>query len=142
VVDHRAPSGRSELLCLSYIEKISSHVEKKERLAKSIGYHIASGFIVKVPSWVNLFIHSTHPLETELASPPPNNLLGDTAYVDDPSRIVASYHADWWNSPGGALIIPKAYSQEETAAFNHWLTLANQVRSNSHILIYLSLRII
>ena len=76
---------------------------------------------------MNFFILSTHPQESELASPPPRNLLVDTTYMDDPSSIVASYHTDWWNSPGGAFAVPAAYSDEETAAFHDWLKLADQV---------------
>ena len=97
---------------------------------KSIGYHIAFGFIVKIPYWVKFFIRSTHPQEREFASLPPFNLLLDTPYGDDPSEVVASYHADWWNSPGGACTIPAANSDDETAAFNDWLKLANQVCVN------------
>ena len=106
---------------------MSSHA-KQERLANAIGYHLALGFIVKVPCWVNFFIRSTHPLEPELALIPPFNILVDTTYVDDPSHVVASYHADWWNSPGGPWTTPPPYSESETAAFNDWLNLADQVR--------------
>ena len=106
----------------------------QDRLAKSIGYHVAFGFIVKVPSWVKFFIRSTHPQEREFASLPPFNLLLDTTYTDDPSRVVASYHADWWNSPGGACTLPPADSEDETVAFNDWLKLANLVGTINHYL--------
>ena len=128
-MDYGPPSGGSESLRVLWIENIS-YIGNQDRLAKSIGYHVAAGFIVKVPSWVNFFILSTHPQESELASPPPRNLLVDTDYIDDPSRIFASYSTDWWNTPGGPLAIPAAYSEEETAAFHEWLKLADQVRVN------------
>jgi len=107
--------------------KILSHIEKQDRLAQTIGYHIALRFIVKVPSWVKFFIHSTHPLETEFALLPPINLVNMT-YMDDPSRMITLYHADWWNSPSGAWTTLPTYLDDETAAFNDWLELANQVR--------------
>ena len=50
--------------------------------------------------------------------------------MDDPSRIVAVYHADWWSHPGGSLTIPAAYSDDEKAAFHEWWKLANQVCFN------------
>ena len=85
-----------------------------------------------------------HPQEREFASLPPVNLLLDTPYGDDPSQVVATYHADWWNSPGGACTIPAANSDDETAAFNDWMKLANQVCASTHSLglanyVYLSL---
>lgn len=91
---------------------------------------------MKVPSWVNFFILSTHPQEKELASLPPLNLLVDTEYTDDPSRVVTTYHADWWNSPSGAVTVPAAYSEEEREAFHDWWKLANQVSFSSHNIIH------
>ena len=129
MVDHGSPPGGSEFFSVPLIE-FTFYLEYQDKLANSIGYHIAAGFIVKVPSWVNFFILSTHPQESELATLPPRNLLVDTAYMDDPSSIFAAYKADWWNNPGSALTIPAAYSEEETAAFGDWLKLANQVRVN------------
>lgn len=82
---------------------------------------------MKIPFWVKFFFESTHALETEFALLPPLNVLVDATYPDDPSRVVASYHSDWWNSPGGVWTTPLAYSEEETAAFEDWLELANEV---------------
>jgi len=98
---------------------------------RTIGYHIALGFIVKVPSSVKFFIHSTHPLKTEFTSLPPLNLVNMT-YTDDPSHMVTSYHADWWNSPSSAWTTLPTYSDDKTAAFNDWLELANQVHATNH----------
>ncbi|EDR10210.1 uncharacterized protein LACBIDRAFT_325901 [Laccaria bicolor S238N-H82] len=97
-----------------------------DRLAKAIGYHVAAGFIVKVPSWVSFFILRTHPQQSDLASLPQQGLLVDPAYMDDPSNIFAASHVDWWNNPGGPLTPPAAYSEEETAAFHDWLKLVDQ----------------
>ena len=81
---------------------------------------------------MNFFILSTHPQESELASLPPRNLLVDTADMSDPSSIFSVHHVDWWNSPGGDVTAPAAYSDEETAAFDDWLKVANEVRIISH----------
>lgn len=109
----------SELLHLFF-------VVMQERLALAIGYHMSQGYIVKIPAWVTPFMHATHVQDTDKASLPPLDLLPNTAYPDDPSRIVSSYHGDWWNTEENPSL-PKPYSDEEDRAFNAWLQLADQV---------------
>jgi len=102
--------------------KILSHIEKQDRRAKSIGYHIALGFIVKVPSWVKFFIHLTHPMETEFASLP-LNLLVNMTFSDDPSHVVAS----------SCRLVEQFWQHlDHPATFNDWLKLANQVCATNH----------
>lgn len=98
----------------------------QERLALAIGYHISLGSILKVPAWVVSFTHATHVQDTDKAILPPLDLLSNTTYPDDPTRIVSSYHGDWWNT-GQNPCLPKPYSGEEDRAFNAWLELADQV---------------